>query len=164
MTEKNKTKNCEAMKVRKSMLTYRTREHNKHAKKENNNYVVRKIKRTKKRKSWDETEYNWHKKNTYLLKRSRWLLHGRSNTKTNVPGKGGKNEKKWARQKSKKVCAQGIDSVKASRLCYKTEPGTLPPDLTSSYSRQQRYQVSVMPLSCPPSVNKSTNTKHNYKY
>ena len=49
---------------------------------------------------------------------------------------------------------RGVDSNKASRLCYKPEPGTLSNGLpSSSYSRQQRYQVSVLPLSSPPSVN-----------
>ena len=49
---------------------------------------------------------------------------------------------------------------KAKKQENKAEPGTLPHDLpSSSYSRRQRYQVSVPPLSRPPSVNKSTKTK-----
>ena len=38
---------------------------------------------------------------------------------------------------------QGVQSNKASRLCYKAEPGTFSHYLSSSWSRRQRYQVSI---------------------
>ena len=65
---------------------------------------------------------------------------------------GVRTEKKERRKQRKKqeILTQGVDSNKASRLCHKAEPGTLPPDLPSCYSRRQLYQVSVLPLSPPP--------------
>ena len=66
----------------------------------------------------------------------------------------GSNEKKQENR------TQGVHSIKAFRLCYKAEPGTLSHYLPSSFcSRRQRYQVSLLPLSSPPSVNKSTKKK-----
>ena len=53
--------------------------------------------------------------------------------------------KKRTRKQGKKTRnrTQGVYSNKASRLCFKAEPGTLSHDLSSSsYSGQQRYQVS----------------------
>ena len=44
---------------------------------------------------------------------------------------GEKEQKTQARQKSKNH-TQGVDSSKASRLCYKAERGTLSHDLQSS--------------------------------
>ena len=63
----------------------------------------------------------------------------------------GKRRKEGSKAKSKK-----------SRLCYKAEPATLPPDLpSSSYPCLRRYQVTVLPVSRPPSVNKSAKNKQN---
>ena len=103
---------------------------------------------------------------TYLLKRSRRLQNGQGTKKRNMPGQGRRKrrEGKEAQRKMQENRTQGVDSNKASRVCHKAEPVTLPPDLpSSSYSRRQRYQVSALPLSRPPSsVNKSTKTKQNY--
>ena len=75
-----------------------------------------------------------------------------------------KNKSRRKQREKQKNRTQGVDSNKACRLCYKAEPGTLPPDLpSSSNSRQQWYQVPVRPLSSPASVNKSTETKPNYQ-
>ena len=66
-----------------------------------------------------------------------------------------KNKSRRKQREKQKNRTQGVDSNKACRLCYKAEPGTLPPDLpSSSNSRQQWYQVPVRPLSSPASVNK----------
>ena len=52
-----------------------------------------------------------------------------------------KRRKEGSKAKKTINLTHGVDSNKASRLCYKTEPGTLSHDLPSpSYSRQQRYQ------------------------
>ena len=67
-----------------------------------------------------------------------------------------RTEKNERRKQGKKLenrtqdRTQGIDIKNPYRLCYKAEPETLPHYLPSSYSRRQRYQVSVLPLSIPP--------------
>ena len=46
---------------------------------------------------------------------------------------------------------QGVHSSKLSRLCYKAEPGTLSHFMpSSSCSRRQPHQASLLPLSIPP--------------
>ena len=46
-----------------------------------------------------------------------------------------KKEKIKKQDQKQENRTQGVDSNKASCLCYKAEPGTMPPDLpTSSYS------------------------------
>ena len=65
-----------------------------------------------------------------------------------------KKEKLEARHKSTqaiKSYARRLHSNKSYRLCYKAETGTLSHLLlSSSYSRRQRYQGSLLPLSSPP--------------
>ena len=108
----------------------------------------------------------------YVLAESiRWLLHRRRDMeKINIPGCRKKNKKRKKRknekrkvgskaQKSKqenrtqgvKSYSRRLHSNKSSRLCYKAGTGTLPHHLpSSSRSRRQRYQVSLLPLSSPP--------------
>ena len=76
-----------------------------------------------------------------------------------------KKSRKQGTKKKQERRTPGVHSNKASRLCYEAEPGTLSHCLpSSSCSRRQRYQVSLLPLSPPPpSVNKSTKTKQNYQ-
>ena len=53
---------------------------------------------------------------------------------------------KNAKKKKQENRTQSVDSNKASRLCYKAEPGTLPHELpSSSYARRQRC-IHVYPL------------------
>ena len=92
-----------------------------------------------------------------LAESSRWLLHRRRNTKINIPGcrkNFEKEEKPKSRKqgaKARKSYSRRLHSNKSSRLCYKAETGTLPHHLpSSSCSRRQRYQVSLLPLSSPP--------------
>ena len=96
----------------------------------------------------------------YLLERSRRLLHERRSTK-HIGIRKKKRRKVGGTAQEQENRAQGVHSNKASRLCYKAEPGTLSYYLSSSFSHRQWYQVSLLPLSRPPSVNKSTKTKQN---
>ena len=73
-----------------------------------------------------------------------------------------KIRKVGSKEQKQENLTEGTHSNKYSRLCYKAEPGTLSHHLPySSYSRRQRYQVSLLPLLSPPSTNKSTKTKQN---
>ena len=68
----------------------------------------------------------------------------RKKRKREVPGrkKGTKARTSYSRR---------LHSSKSSRLCYKAETETLSHHLpSSSCSRRQRYQVSLLPLSSPP--------------
>ena len=93
-----------------------------------------------------------------LAERSRWLLHRRRDTKKiNIPGAGKskRTEKREvgseAQKQARKSCSRRLHADKSSRLCYKAETGILPQQLPSyRCSRQQRYQVSLLPLSTPP--------------
>ena len=60
--------------------------------------------------------------------------------------KQGEKKKVGSKEKTQENRTQGVHSNKASRLCYKAEPGTLSHHLPSSYSRRQRYQVSLLSL------------------
>ena len=60
-----------------------------------------------------------------------------------------KRKKKEGRQRSKKVVGNPSIVTKVP-VCYKAEPETLPPDLPSSYSRRQRYQVGTAAVAPPP--------------
>ena len=56
-----------------------------------------------------------------------------------------------AQKQARKSCSRRLHTDKSSGLCYKAETGTLPQQLPSyPCSRQQRYQVSLLPLSTPP--------------
>ena len=80
---------------------------------------------------------------------------------TGIPAKYKKIRKQGKERDNR---TQGVNSIKASRLCYEAEPGTLSPALpSSSYSRRQRYQVPALPLSRPTSENKSTKTTQNFQ-
>ena len=66
-----------------------------------------------------------------------------------------KNEKRKvgskAQKQARKSYSRRLHSNKSSRLWYKDETGNLPHHLpSSSCSRQQRYQVSLLPLSSSP--------------
>ena len=104
-----------------------------------------------------------------LAESSRWLLHRRRDTKKiDIPGcrtkiRKEKNEKKTKSRKqgtkASKSYSRRLHRNKSSRLCYKAETGPLPHHLSSSCFRQQRYQVSLLPLSSPPLANKATKTQ-----
>ena len=66
-----------------------------------------------------------------------------------------------AREKKQEIVLKASIITKFPVSCYKAEPGTLSHDLPfSSYSySQQRCQVSLLPLSSRPPVNKSTKTE-----
>ena len=74
----------------------------------------------------------------------------------------GEKKERRKRDKTQENRTRGVDRNRASHLCYKAEQGTLPPDLpSSSYSRRQRYQVSVLSLSPPPPLRQQINEKTN---
>ena len=57
---------------------------------------------------------------------------------------------KVLKQASATSYSRRLHSNKSSRLCYNAKPGTLPQHLpSSSCSRRQRHQVSLLPLSSP---------------
>ena len=73
-----------------------------------------------------------------------------------------KNEKRKvgskAQKQARKSYSRRLHSNKSSGLCYKAEKGTLPHHLpSSSCSRRQRYQVSLLPLSTPPPPREQMN-------
>ena len=53
---------------------------------------------------------------------------------------------------------QGVHSNKSSRLCYKAEPGSLSHHLSAIFLLLSSATVSLLPLSSPPSANKSMKT------
>ena len=151
------------------MLAYRVREHNK-------KNATREIRATKKKKldeykkkrtpRWGRVQMTQaerrHTIKYVLAESSRWLLHRRRDTKKiNTPDPGKKQEKKEnenekrkvgskAQKQARKSYSRRLHSNKSSRLCYKAETGTLRHHLpSSSCSRRQRYQVSLLPLSSP---------------
>ena len=139
------------------MITYRVREHNKHANQENKNYTNKnKIKnqKTKRNSEMRRNTNDTRRTRAYLLKRRRWWLvrRGIITKKRNILGyrHGEKEEKNEARQK-KCTKSPGVGSNKASRLCSNAKPGILPHDRPSSPdSRRQRYQVSYCRFRAPP--------------
>ena len=98
----------------------------------------------------------------YVLAESSRLLHRRRDTKINIrTGMQGKKKKerktknkegsKAQKQARRKIVLKRLQSNKSSLLCYKAETETLSHHLpSSSCSRRQRYQVSLLPLSSPP--------------
>ena len=96
-----------------------------------------------------------------LAESSGWLLPRRKDTKMrSIPGCSEKlnerNEKQKrkagskAQKKARRSYSRRLHTNKSSRLCYQAETGTLPHHLrSSSCSRRQRYQVSLLPLSSP---------------
>ena len=61
-----------------------------------------------------------------------------------------KNRRKQGKQARESYSRRRYSSSKASRLCCKAQPGTLPHDLPSpSYSRRQRYQGPVLTMVVP---------------
>ena len=121
LRQRNPPKQRQLSKVgRNQMLTYRVREHNKHAKNITN---MSNIKQTNEKKQseqkgllWDKVEYKWNK-NTYLLERGRWLPHGRRNTKKiNIPAW-------WRRKKKRRKAGSTESSYINSYWMYSTHKG-----------------------------------------
>ena len=54
-----------------------------------------------------------------------------------------KIRKVGSKEQKQENLTEGTHSNKYSRLCYKAEPGTFSHYLSSSWSRRQRYQVSI---------------------
>ena len=145
------------------MLAYRVREHNKKDATREIRATRKKTKRIKNKRTptWGRVQMTQAKRTRtikyVLAESSRWLLHRKDKKKINVPeGREKKYEKRKvgskAQKQARKSYSRRLHSSKSSRLCYKAETGTLPHNLpSSSCSRRQRYQVSLLPLSSPPS-------------
>ena len=148
------------------MLAYRVREHNK----KNATREIRATKQNSKRiknqiiPRWGGVQMTQAERTRtirYVLAESSWCADEGTRGKFRYRDAGkkqkkeSKNEKRKAgskarKQASNKSYSRRLHSNKSSRLCYKAETGTLPHHRpSSSCSRRQRYQVSLLPLSTP---------------
>ena len=169
-TETEKPRVAIQLRQANQVLAYRVREHNKKKRHPRNKSYERNTKRIKNKRipRWGRVQVTQQAERTrtkkyVLAESSRRLLHRRRDTKKiNISGcrknvrKEEKNEKRKVGSKAKKQARKSysrrLHSNKSSRLCYKAETGTLPHHLPSSCCfRRQRYQVSLLPLSSPPS-------------
>ena len=147
------------------MLTYRVREHNKNTPTKNNKKNEKMLNKWNKRNSEMRQNTN-DTRSTHLLADVEQITAVRTkqyevkHTRIRTEEKKERRRKQGTKTKNR---TEGVGSNKSSRLCHRAEPGTLSHALpSSSYSSPQWYQVQQLPLSNPPSVNKTRKTKQGF--